>query len=163
MRLLVDVGNTRTKYLKEHNDVFQEVCVIDNSELTYSWFKTHVNDVHSIVLASVTASDIATNFTNWASGKNLVIKVVSSEKKNFGICSGYESPKQLGVDRWLAIIGAAKKYPNKNLLIVDAGTATTVDFLDNTGQHHGGWILPGIDSMFENVFYLSLYTNGSNR
>ena len=51
----------------------------------------------------------------------------------------------LGVDRWLAILAAAfKLYPQKNVLIIDAGTATTVDLLAKSGVHQGGWILPGI-------------------
>jgi type III pantothenate kinase len=42
-------------------------------------------------------------------------------------------------------------YKNKNILIIDAGTATTVDLLDKNGRHLGGWILPGIDILFDSL------------
>ena len=48
-------------------------------------------------------------------------------------------------------------YPRQNLLIVDAGTATTIDVLTSSSDHLGGWILPGIELMFD-----SLLKNTSN-
>ena len=58
--------------------------------------------------------------------------------------SSYQQPQTLGVDRWLAMLGAQLLFPAKNVLIVDAGTAVTVDWMDNKGQHGGGWIIPGL-------------------
>jgi type III pantothenate kinase len=51
----------------------------------------------------------------------------------------------------LALLGAEKLYPEKNILIIDCGTATTVDVLDKTGTHLGGWILPGFAAMHQGV------------
>ncbi len=70
-------------------------------------------------------------------------QVVSSAEKN-GLRSAYAQPETLGVDRWLAMLGARALLPATEVLVVDAGTALTVDHLDANGQHLGGWIVPGI-------------------
>jgi type III pantothenate kinase len=56
----------------------------------------------------------------------------------------------LGVDRWLAIVGAATTY-GKPLVVWDLGTATTLDAVDASGQHLGGWILPGPRTMLDGL------------
>ncbi len=55
-------------------------------------------------------------------------------------------PEQLGVDRWLGLLACHARglYP---AVVVDAGTATTVDVLDARGVHQGGFILPGLEMM----------------
>jgi type III pantothenate kinase len=58
----------------------------------------------------------------------------------------YEDPETLGVDRWLAIAAAYHKY-NQPLMVVDAGSAITVDIIGPGGQHVGGYIFPGLTMM----------------
>jgi type III pantothenate kinase len=55
----------------------------------------------------------------------------------------YPNPERLGVDRWLAMLGA-RKHSDADVLVVDAGTAMTVDFLLSDNQHEGGFIVPGL-------------------
>ena len=69
----------------------------------------------------------------------------------FGVTSSYQHPATFGVARWLTLIAAKAYCKNENVLIIDAGTATTVDLLDKSGQHLGGWILPGIDLLFNSL------------
>ncbi len=59
-----------------------------------------------------------------------------------GVRNGYRNPAQLGVDRWCALIGARHLCPG-NVLVVMAGTATTIDALAADGRFLGGLILPG--------------------
>lgn len=61
------------------------------------------------------------------------------------------APDQLGVDRWLAAL-ACRERGLTPAVIVDVGTATTVDFLDAQGTHLGGYILPGPDLMRRALF-----------
>jgi type III pantothenate kinase len=63
-----------------------------------------------------------------------------------GMRSQYQDPSKLGADRWAALIGA-RALSKKNTLIVNAGTATTIDLLGSNGMHYGGWILPGLGLM----------------
>lgn len=67
-----------------------------------------------------------------------------------GMRSLYKEPSKLGADRWAALIGA-RALSNKNTLIVNAGTATTIDLLGSNGVHYGGWILPGLGLMQESL------------
>jgi type III pantothenate kinase len=58
----------------------------------------------------------------------------------------YERPEQLGTDRWASLIAARALHAGP-CLVVNAGTATTVDMLDGDGSFLGGAILPGVDLM----------------
>jgi type III pantothenate kinase len=70
------------------------------------------------------------------------IEVVRSSAAACGVRSHYQYPERLGVDRWCALIGARSLYAGA-LLVVMAGTATTIDTLDAEGNFLGGFILPG--------------------
>jgi type III pantothenate kinase len=63
-----------------------------------------------------------------------------------GVRNGYRDPRQLGVDRWLAVVAAFARVHGA-ACVVDAGTALTVDAVDDTGLHLGGYIVPGLDLM----------------
>jgi type III pantothenate kinase len=63
-----------------------------------------------------------------------------------GVTNGYYLPDRLGVDRWLAIL-AAYKIAAGACLVVDVGTAVTVDLVSATGKHLGGYICPGLRLM----------------
>jgi type III pantothenate kinase len=56
----------------------------------------------------------------------------------------------LGADRWAALIGA-RALSNTNTLVINTGTATTIDLLGGNGLHYGGWILPGLKLMQESL------------
>ncbi len=68
------------------------------------------------------------------------------------VYSGYRDPARLGVDRWAALIGAWTRRPGQAAVIVDCGSAVTVDGLRADGQHLGGVIFPGLAMMAE-TFY----------
>ncbi|MDN5753339.1 MAG: type III pantothenate kinase [Nitrosospira sp.] len=63
-----------------------------------------------------------------------------------GVRNYYTDPAQLGSDRWAALI-AAWELQRQGCLVVDAGTAMTVDALSDTGEFLGGIITPGMDLM----------------
>lgn len=57
----------------------------------------------------------------------------------------YETPETLGKDRLAAVVGAVSLQPDNDLLVIDAGTAITYDFVDAKGAYFGGNIAPGMD------------------
>ena len=65
-----------------------------------------------------------------------------------GVSCGYTEPDTLGVDRWLAAIAAYQRYGGA-VLVVDAGSAITIDLVGPQGQHLGGYICPGLRLMRE--------------
>ena len=60
----------------------------------------------------------------------------------------YQTPETLGKDRLAAVVGAYSLYPGKDILIFDAGTALTIDFIDRDGNYRGGNISPGLNMRF---------------
>ena len=67
-----------------------------------------------------------------------------------GLRTLYQDPSKLGADRWAALIGA-RVLSSTNTLVINAGTATTIDLLGGNGVHYGGWILPGLSLMQESL------------
>ena len=63
-----------------------------------------------------------------------------------GVTNGYKDYSKLGVDRWLAIV-AAWNLMHQAVIVVDVGTALTVDLTNDQGQHLGGYIVPGLETM----------------
>jgi type III pantothenate kinase len=63
-----------------------------------------------------------------------------------GVRNGYEQYQRLGLDRWLALVGAYQLV-HKACLVIDLGTAVTSDFIGADGQHLGGFICPGVPLM----------------
>jgi len=76
---------------------------------------------------------------------SLVIIRTPAEYKTLSI--SYPIPNELGVDRFLAMLGAQRHQPNQNLLIIDIGSALTVDVVADTGKHQGGLIMPGLTAL----------------
>lgn len=72
----------------------------------------------------------------------------SSREQQCGITNLYDIPERLGVDRWCALIGAWRMQPGPAVVVM-AGTATTIDTLDQMGHFKGGLILPGMGMMLD--------------
>lgn len=72
----------------------------------------------------------------------------SSVPRALGVTNGYEQPDRLGVDRWMALLGAAGMTTGDSI-VIDAGSAITVDLLRGDGRHLGGAILPGFNTSLE--------------
>lgn len=68
------------------------------------------------------------------------------QRRQCGVTNGYAHPAQLGADRWASLI-AARGLHEGACLVVNAGTATTIDLLDADGNFLGGLILPGLSMM----------------
>lgn len=72
---------------------------------------------------------------------------VAAQKQQAGIVNGYPHPASLGSDRWAALVAAGELFPRQPVIVVDAGTAVTVDLLDGAGLFRGGVIFPGVYAM----------------
>lgn len=69
-----------------------------------------------------------------------------SPAEGFGVQNAYAEASALGVDRWLAMV-AARQVHDGAVLVIDAGTALTLDLVAVNGRHEGGYIIPGVDLM----------------
>jgi len=76
---------------------------------------------------------------------------IKSSAQHHGFSNQYDMPEKLGVDRFVAGFCAWKKFPGKRILVVSAGTATTIDCIDPIQGFCGGMILPGIGTMLQSL------------
>ncbi len=162
MNLLIDIGNSRAKYVADHQGQLSAVNTIKiEAILTLLDASLHNDGLQQLLLVSVSNSNIAEVIEQWCADKQVAFKQLHSEKSAFGISNGYRSYQQMGADRWLAIVGAELLFPEQDILIVDSGTATTVDVLTGDKHHQGGWIIPGVKLMMTALFENTERVNGT--
>lgn len=77
--------------------------------------------------------------------------LVAGRDVDIGIENRYANPREVGTDRLVNAVSAVRKY-GKPLIIVDIGTATTFDAIDENGAYEGGVIFPGIKVAMEALF-----------
>lgn len=73
----------------------------------------------------------------------LVPEFAESVASYAGLSNAYAIPEKLGVDRWLAML-AAQEIASGKFCVLDAGSALTLDFVEEGGRHLGGYIVPGL-------------------
>ncbi|MBJ2275164.1 pantothenate kinase [Pseudomonas haemolytica] len=76
----------------------------------------------------------------------VTVSCAGSAREMAGVRNGYEDFERLGLDRWLAMLGAFK-LASGACLVLDFGTAATADFISSDGEHVGGFICPGMPLM----------------
>lgn len=146
MNLCIDQGNSRTKVA-----LFDENGHVVKS-LIYKTF--HSTDVERLFALYPIEASIISSVVNI---EPAVVNALNRNSKQFvlfdhltaiPIHNDYGSPETLGLDRLAAAIGAASLAPGENLLIIDAGSAITYDFVSSDGHFLGGNIAPGLKMRF---------------
>ncbi|MEO3880121.1 type III pantothenate kinase [Rheinheimera fenheensis] len=137
MYLLLDIGNTREKAALVKNGKVTALPQLAADNLAKLPIK-------AVYFASVASQEKVAVIKQLLGLDHLPWRQVYSDAQAYGVRSSYQQPQTLGVDRWLAMLGAQVLFNGQNVLIADAGTAVTLDWLDKSGQHGGGWIIPGL-------------------
>lgn len=140
MSLMIDIGNTKTKYAQFVGDCIKEKGFC-NTEETSKIVCVYSEKVKNIMLSSV--KPIPDLVLSKSKNKDCKLIVLSSELQ-MPFKTSYNSPKTLGSDRLALIAGAVSVFPNRPVLIIDAGTCITFDFVDSKKNHLGGAISPGL-------------------
>jgi len=162
MIVLIDIGNTRTKYCIVSEGKRNSQQAVSNKHLSDNFLYENFSRATRIIVASVSQEKLTDEICAWCQINKVDYQRVVSEIKKNKVVTGYKVPRQLGVDRWLALIGVAELYPNRNVLIIDAGTATTIDFITAAGQHQGGWILSGLKTLISSVLAETTQVKANN-
>lgn len=157
MFLEIDIGNTRIKWrLREKTQIIDSQSsltagISDVGGLDKLFERVVLSSVEGIYIGSVVPSCQAL-LIDWCA-KRFQCKPVFVEvvKRHGSVVNGYRDVSQMGVDRWLAILAAFKRA-KQSCVIVDAGSAVTVDLLMADGVHCGGYIVPGLSLMNDALF-----------
>ena len=146
MNIVIDQGNTSSK-----------VAVFDGKKLLVSFiFKPlTVSKLQKLLNEFSPSGGI---FCSVSDVNPEILSLLESRLSHFCILDentklpvqvDYKTPHTLGKDRIAAVVGAERNSQGKNILVIDAGTAITYDFLDATGVYRGGNISPGMTSRFK--------------
>ncbi|MCA1978248.1 MAG: type III pantothenate kinase [Thiobacillus sp.] len=139
-RLLLDAGNSRLKWALVEGARWLSQGQADYADL--SGLSAVLTPGTRAYVASVTRDENAIRLRVCLEQANVPARWLSAGERFDDVENGYAQPAQLGVDRWMALIGARKRTQSA-CLVVSAGTAVTIDAMTATGRFIGGLIVPG--------------------
>lgn len=155
MILLLDAGNTRLKWaplVDGRLGAVQAVAHRDAPDDEWQRALAGSGRPARVLVANVAGAAFGAALADWARAAwGLAPEFVATTRVAGGVVNAYANPAGLGVDRWLAMIGAwrATRGP---FVVVSAGTALTVDAVDAAGRHRGGFIVPGLAMMRDALY-----------
>lgn len=146
INLCIDIGNSLTK-----------LCVFDNNKI-----------IQKVISESIDLSIIPDLIQKFPGLENVILSTVKKENPELvdllnnqfkyfisfnqatplPVKNKYKTKETLGKDRIAAIVGANNMFPQSNVLVVDAGTAITYDFINSQNEYLGGNISPGMNMRF---------------
>lgn len=153
IKILIDIGNSRIKWkiISCKSDAltssisYQSSNLIDQLESS-DMYNTQ-RKVKNVYISNVAGDEIKIKLFQWIVDKfNVEPEFAISRKEMCGLINAYQHPEMLGVDRFLAMI-AGNSLNNYPKVIVDCGTAVTVDSIDSSNKFVGGLIMPGLNLM----------------
>ena len=146
MNLCIDQGNSRTKVALMTDEgkminhfIYKQFSSADVERLF------DLYDITDSIISSVVNIEAAIVNTLHRRSQHFVL---FDHNTPVPIVNKYDTPQTLGQDRLAAAVGAKSLCPNENLLIIDAGSAITYDFVTDKGEYMGGNIAPGIKMRF---------------
>ena len=155
MKLLFDIGNSRIKSAQYSGGTFTDHVA---AFYTHNDVCTRLNQLHlntpvpdDIWISNVAGDEMASQLRQWCiSHWNIQAHFAQVTETCAGVKNAYAETTRLGIDRWLALIGAHARY-KEDALIADCGTAVTLDVMNKAGEHLGGLIVPGTTLMRESL------------
>lgn len=147
MKLLIDAGNTRIKWAIVNNDQWLRsgVLLVEKAGDLPQQF-AEVSDIQQIWVSNVAGEEVAKHIRKIKVGQSGSFHFIVAREAQCGIYNGYDDAAQLGSDRWAALIAAWHLVRGK-CMVVNCGTAITIDTLSEQGKFLGGLILPGMELM----------------
>jgi len=146
MNLCVDQGNSRTKValMTDEGKIMKHLIYKSFSSADVERL-FDLYDITDSIISSVVDIEAAVVNTLHRRSQHFVL---FDHMTPVPIINRYDTPQTLGQDRLAAAVGAKSLCPNENLLIIDAGSAITYDFVSAEGEYMGGNIAPGIKMRF---------------
>lgn len=149
MNLIIDIGNSLTKlalfnkekiiFLKQHKSI--------NISILEKLFRDH-NHIQQGIISNVgPEDDKIISFLKL----NLTKLLILDAKTPLPVENLYKTKSTLGKDRIAAAVGGYSLFPGTHILIIDAGTALTYEFVTSGGQYLGGGISPGLTMRFRSL------------
>jgi len=141
LKLVIDIGNTSAKIaIFDNTGLIDLQTVVENlHESLINTFKKYPSITSSIVSA---VSDYDNRIPEFLKKNSNFLELTHSTPVPF--TNKYSTPQTLGKDRIAIAAAAISMFPHENVLVIDAGTCVTYDFVDSSGEYLGGSISPGL-------------------
>ncbi|MBU2939175.1 type III pantothenate kinase [Lacinutrix sp. C3R15] len=153
MNLIIDVGNSFVKLA-----VFKQDKIIDSYKVrskdvlkTLRLIRKEYKNIDKTIFSSVGKL----KKTDLTYLEKYYKTIILSHETKVPFKNLYGTPKTLGIDRIALVSASVQQYSNKNVLIIDAGTCITFDFITNKNQYVGGAISPGIRMRYDALHHFT--------
>tara|TARA_R110002094_G_scaffold2355_1_gene9674 strand:+ start:417 stop:1154 length:738 start_codon:yes stop_codon:yes gene_type:complete len=144
MTLDIDIGNTRLKWRYGLQRGFLDTAGL-SAEVLQSGWKGLAAPVR-VRFVSVAAENVEQQLKDYCQRAwSVVAEKATSQPSQAGVVNSYAHFQTMGADRWLAMLAGFNRAGA--CCVVDCGSAVTVDYVNASGQHLGGYIAPGIRLM----------------
>lgn len=148
MDLVIDIGNTLVKLAVFNSDaelLTRTSVSVADLMVSLTELKLVYPEVKHCILSSV--GEVAPRLLDYLERNYELFRLTSDLPVPF--TNHYASPKTLGTDRIALVSAVFNQYPKQEVLIIDAGTCVTYDFIDAAGVFHGGAISPGLEMRYK--------------
>jgi type III pantothenate kinase len=151
MILAIDAGNSRIKWGCFENGRWSITGAVEHDEIDSleSMFR-EFEKPSKIVVSNVAGPDVAQKIADAIAKFSIGPLWPRPDKNGGGVFNGYADSNKLGSDRWAALIGARREQSGP-VLVVNAGTALTIDAMTPSGEFLGGLIVPGVRLMMQSL------------
>lgn len=151
MILELDVGNSRIKWRLLADDL----AVLEAGHVSGFDELLRVTELDAAItlarMCSVRGGEVNKRLEDWVRVKHSVALVQARVAQNCGgVTNQYADVSRLGIDRWLAMLAAYRRAGGA-CMVIDSGTAFTIDVIDAQGLHLGGYIIPGLRLMHSSL------------
>ena len=149
MNLVIDVGNTLVKLGVFDSEALKhkKTCVKSDFLATLVEISENFSTIESCIVSSV--SNLSEH--QLSKLKQLFDVLILSHETKIPYKNLYATPQTLGIDRIALVSAASHQYKNKNVLVIDAGTCITYDFINKNNEYLGGAISPGITLRYKSL------------
>jgi len=153
--LLVDIGNTRVKWATLRGAKLSRLRAVAHEGKTSALSvlaRQAPRDVTRVLAVCVAGVRMERALAQAVRRRfALPVSFVRSAREAGGVRNGYQETWRLGADRWVGAIAAHSLSGTRAALVVNVGTALTIDLVDAQGRHRGGAIAPGPDTMIASL------------
>jgi len=148
MKLILDFGNTFKKYALFEGKVLKELKIFEKDDYKKQMlFLSNNKNVKSIIISSVI--DYPESLNNYLQENYYFIKL--NPQTPVPVKNKYKTQNTLGKDRLAAVVGANVLFPENNVLVIEAGTCITYDFINSEAEYLGGSISPGLNMRYKSL------------
>ena len=144
-KIAIDEGNTFVKLALFEN----EQLVLKESDIDLERATKLFSECDRLILSTVKRNTLFEPLL----ASEYAISLNSSTP--LPIMNSYETPHTLGNDRIALAVGAAANFSNTNVLVIDAGTCVTYDFINSKNEYLGGSISPGIQMRYNALHHFT--------